>query len=509
MKDYVEPDLRIFHENGLDEVFEKFQEELEFFGNGNSCWSLNRTNSDKSINNYGYKLIDFCRLNFMYILNGRTDGDNLSGACTCKNVSCIDYFLCSSNILPVVKYLQVHNFCSLLSDAHNPVSLKLNLNVLIQNANISNSMGSHKHLWDASKVEEYTASFDQQSVDNLISNLSELETCETVQQSDIDTIVGSLNSMFIIAAEGTLGSSSKPKTHQSKAKNHTWYGYSCKRMRRKWHSAKNVYRFNKNEANKAVLNRTSKEYKKTMRQTYIKFKRFNIKKLRNMKSTNPKSYWKIINGGKQEAVQASVENLFAFFKNTNSKYMSNSSDTTFVRPENGLSNEQINMRITLTEIEKQIKSLKNNKSSGIDLVMNEHIKSTFHIMGPIYEKLFNIILDSGVLPEVWSVGLIKPIYKQKGEKTKPENYRPITLVSCIGKLFTGILSNRLYTYAENNDIFSNTQVGFREGHSTTDNIFILYSLIEMLNFRKKKLFCAFIDLKQAFDTVWRDGLWWK
>ena len=94
-------------------------------------------------------------------------------------------------------------------------------------------------------------------------------------------------------------------------------------------------------------------------------------------------------------------------------------------------------------------------------------------MGPVYEKLFNIILDSGVLPEVWSVGLIKPIYKQKGEKNKPENYRPITLVSCIGKLFTGILSNRLYTYAENNELFSNTQAGFRKGHSTTDNIFIL------------------------------------
>ena len=72
-------------------------------------------------------------------------------------------------------------------------------------------MGSHKRLWDASKVEEYTASFDQQSVDNLISNLSELETHESVQQSDIDTIVGSLNNMFIIAAEGTFGSSSKQK----------------------------------------------------------------------------------------------------------------------------------------------------------------------------------------------------------------------------------------------------------------------------------------------------------
>ena len=121
--------------------------------------------------------------------------------CFSITFSCIDYFLCSRNVLPVVKCLNVHNFCSLLS-----VALELNLNIIIQNANISNSMGSHRRLWDASKVEEYKASFDQQSVDNLISNLSELETHKSVQQSDIDTIVGSLNSMFIVAAEGIFGS---------------------------------------------------------------------------------------------------------------------------------------------------------------------------------------------------------------------------------------------------------------------------------------------------------------
>ena len=109
-------------------------------------------------------------------------------------------------------------------------------------------------------------------------------------------------------------------------------------MRRKWHSTKNVYRFNKNEANRAALNRTSKEDKKTMRQSYIKFKRFNIKKLKTMKSTNPKIYWRMINGGKQDAVQASVENLLAFLKNKNSKDMSDSSDPAFVKPENAQAN---------------------------------------------------------------------------------------------------------------------------------------------------------------------------
>ena len=49
----------------------------------------------------------------------------------------------------------------------------------------------------------------------------------------------------------------------------------------------------------------------------------------------------------------------------------------------------------------------------------------------------------------------------------------------------------------------------REGFSTTDNLFILHSLIEIIKSNKSKLFCAFIDFKQAFDTVWRNGLWSK
>ena len=58
-------------------------------------------------------------------------------------------------------------------------------------------------------------------------------------------------------------------------------------------------------------------------------------------------------------------------------------------PDNNHINEQINVRITFAEIEKQLKLLKINKSSGIDFIMNEHIKSAFQILGPIFEKLFN------------------------------------------------------------------------------------------------------------------------
>jgi hypothetical protein len=130
-------------------------------------------------------------------------------------------------------------------------------------------------------------------------------------------------------------------------------------------------------------------------------------------------------------------------------------------------------------------------------------------MLPVYNKLFNIILDTGIFPERWTQGIILPIYKNKGNAQSPENYRPITLLSCLGKLFTAIINNRLTKFSDEFNIIKNNQAGFRKIHSTIDNLFVIQSLIDLLKLQKKKLFCAFIDFKQAFDTVWRQGLWYK
>ena len=59
------------------------------------------------------------------------------------------------------------------------------------------------------------------------------------------------------------------------------------------------------------------------------------------------------------------------------------------------------------------------------------------------------------------------------------------------------------------DVIDDCQAGFRKNYSTTDNMFIIKSLIDIAGASKKKLHCCFIDFKQAFDTVWRDGLWGK
>ena len=162
--------------------------------------------------------------------------------------------------------------------------------------------------------------------------------------------------------------------------------------------------------------------------------------------------------------------------------------------------------MTSDEISQSIKNLKNGKASGEDKIINEYIKSTKELFLPTYEKMFNIVFESDIIPNSWLEGTIRPIYKNKGDPKLVQNYRPVTILSCLGKLFTASLNKRLILYLDNNETILENQAGFRKGYATTDHIFVLSSLIEILKGRKQKLISAFIDFSQAFDSIWRVGL---
>lgn len=103
---------------------------------------------------------------------------------------------------------------------------------------------------------------------------------------------------------------------------------------------------------------------------------------------------------------------------------------------------------------------------------------------------------------------IIPILK-KGDIDEPANYRGITLLSTLGKLFTRILNNRLNEWAERYRIYIEAQAGLRKNMGTVDNIFILNSLITHLLNQNKQLYCVFVDFTKAFHFVVRDILWYK
>ena len=226
-----------------------------------------------------------------------------------------------------------------------------------------------------------------------------------------------------------------------------------------------------------------------------------------MQTKNPKEYWKYIKSldKSKNASYPPLDSLYEHFRNINK---SNEPHENF-ETQDGAENEILNKHISAEEICKCIKNLKNGKCPGEDQILNEYIKSTQHIFLPIYVKLFNTVFDSGIIPSAWLEGIIRPIYKNKGDIKNVENFRPITILSCLGKLFTSMLNNRLTEFVDKNNELSENQAGFRKGYGTTDHIFVLNSLIEIMKKTKQKLFCAFIDFSQAFDSIWRGGLWRK
>ena len=155
------------------------------------------------------------------------------------------------------------------------------------------------------------------------------------------------------------------------------------------------------------------------------------------------------------------------------------------------SNEFINMDFTVSEVLNGINQLKLNKAPGIKCILNEFI---IYAKDEIFEVLttyFNLILSSGCIPDEWSIGIICPVFK-KGSPSDPENYRGISVLSCLGKLFTLLLNNRIMNFVESCGSLGNEQAGFRHNYSTLDHIITLKTVIDIyLDQRKKALLCLY------------------
>ena len=141
-------------------------------------------------------------------------------------------------------------------------------------------------------------------------------------------------------------------------------------------------------------------------------------------------------------------------------------------------------------------------------VLNEYLIESSDILSSHLCDMFNHILDFGIFPEKWAEGIIVALYK-KGNVHDINNYRGITLLSCLAKRFTSILNRRISSFCKENHTISDAQFELRKGQSTADALFVLTNIVQKFSNENKRLYCAFIDLKKCFDTIYRNGLWFK
>ena len=470
---------------------------------------INRVCMDKGSNSYGTKLSELCLMSNMMVLNGRVCGDSLGKftCCTTNGQSVIDYALCTKYVVSDVIDFHVDDF-NIFSD-HAPICLKLKCNIIKEKVDVKNQNIVSKPKWKEEREAEYVDNLSSpENVDNLRAIARLLDT-EIVTDNLLDECVSKIYDVMMTAGVnhrvqvGHLG--------QQGGKGGKWYDNTCRELCGLFTEAERVFKATGDPNDRVSMCAARNEYRRVCR---LKRKQYQFSQSQNLVSLstrNPKQFWRKIKPKK--ITKPGKCNFEEYFKELNNihPFMGDSEEDEVREWELGdfiVRDVILDCAICMEELDTAIKHLKNAKAPGFDMIVNEFLKHGSSLLKEVLLKLFNVIFSTGIFPKVWAIGEIIPIHK-KGDIHEPSNYRGITLLSCVGKLFTSIINNRLTKWAEENNLYCENQFGFRRGKGTTDCMFILQGIIQVLLSKSKPFFCSFVDLQKAFDSLNRRALWYK
>ena len=232
-----------------------------------------------------------------------------------------------------------------------------------------------------------------------------------------------------------------------------------------------------------------KTFGKILNKKKIKHNKINQLSHQNSKLTNPQDISDTINNFFSEIGGNLASNFDNQDNNEHKKYLDPPAPQSILL-------HSINAK----EIKDTIKGLKNSNSSGHDHFTSKFVKLSAPILIPALEKILNLALKTGVYPDNLKIAKVIPIFK-KGDPASVNNYRPISILSTINKIFEKILYARLMKYIDNFQLLYKYQFGFRKNHSTEHALIEITDQIR-LSMDNNQITCGiFVDLSKAFDTV--------
>ena len=460
-----------------------------------------RHSFDQAVNGFGHKLISLCKEHDMKIVNGRLEPGRFTYMSSCGS-SVVDYIITQTCNYSNIMSLNVADL-SVLSD-HCAVEICFKFSWRASHS----TKVQDKILWDSSKKECLLNLLERKRTlfDNAIRSNC---TCT----ADIDNQVSALTELIYDACFTEFGKtvtvrSRKPPEGVKKA---PWFNEECRAAKAEFLNAKRGFKHNESSlSGRNKLFDSKKKYSFAKRKAKRKYEQSERCKFANMGKNSPKTFKKHVNNLRKGHCSVddsvSIEQFAEHFKNLSNN--STNQNFEFDIDDFETEIEELDKEISLDEIKKVIMSLKRGKSPGFDGIVSDFFIDAEDFIAPYLLQVYNQIFNNAIYPESWTQGLIVPIHK-KGDKGDPNNYRGITLISTVAKIFSLILRNRLNKWCEKEHVFNEYQFGFRNERSTADCIFILHSLIQKTLNENCKLYCAFVDYEKAFDTVIRDALWFK
>ena len=159
------------------------------------------------------------------------------------------------------------------------------------------------------------------------------------------------------------------------------------------------------------------------------------------------------------------------------------------------------MLVTSAKVRKLLQNLDSSKAGGEDGLTNRMLKLVSNSIDVPLCKLFNLFLTEGHFPDVWKLGIVVPIFKGKGSKSDPVNYRPVTLLNAVSKVFERAVYEVILEHLQKNNLLFERQSGFVPGHDTQKQLIDIVHHILQNNESNKATRGVFLDISGAFDSV--------
>lgn len=163
----------------------------------------------------------------------------------------------------------------------------------------------------------------------------------------------------------------------------------------------------------------------------------------------------------------------------------------------------LNREVTAAEVERIVKKMKNRKAAGADGFVAELLKNGGESMIVLLTMLIVTLFDCERVPKEWGQGDIAPLYKG-GSRREASNYRGITLISVLAKLYATVLEERVRDFMEETQGLCDEQGGFRRERGCPEQIFCLREIVRNA---EGPIVCVFIDVAKAYDRTFREGVW--
>lgn len=483
-RDYVEHD--------------KFDQEL---GIENLNNQFLRNSQDLEVKNRGKELLDICKMNDFLIMNGRTVGD-IYGRFTShqwNGSSVVDYFIAPNHFSKRIVEFSIGEYLPWLSDhcpTHATILLKeYKIQIIEQTQNLTRVIPGF--VWDENAKNIYAEGLKSIEIKRQIEKLINDDNITS------HTLITEINNILL---KNAVKSKLKKKKMQVKYDHFpaAWFDYECENVKQKIREvSRNLRKQPHDPCIRKELFNQKRIFKKLVKRKKYQYKCKELAKMSKMKTEkNQKEFWKLLKKISPNKSEFSGISPGVFAKHFES-ILSTSAETNICG--DGVTGP-LDYTITHEELRNAAHILKPGKATGIDRISNEMISCLFTNYPDIIIKLLNSIMRTNdIIPE-WVLGVIVPIHK-KGPKNNPSNYRGITLMSCLGKLFLTVLNNRLLQYCKDNKILSDKQLGFVAGNRTSDAHIVINNLVRKYCHKNgSKIYSCFVDFSKAFDMIPRDIL---